>query len=388
MSRGRPAAHDSVLNDWEDTTRRRREQPATSMDGEGRRRRSVVTAHSSRRSGDMEELAANFTAGTAAYALHGRQKLHFDEQTFVQHLSSAAVEVTPPAKLDSVTFNFTDRVAAWFGGFGRELRLLKEAHLDDAVQADGSRVSVSTYTRFRRLSLVLVGGEESELNRVNAASTHRVSGGLQRATGPEMLRAMTDLMLRAHYEAVAFGTPCAHDPDLVADDVVGVVDDLRDEYPLGFWDRLYLRMCDGFTPAEKDLLLERGEYRPRAVSDDATAVSNGGVLVNPSPQCTSPARRQSDHRSATAAAATGAVESHAERRARLSISDLAPSVWPPPRSPSAKKASQPGGVSTTANTRAVSRARRAAARGRIADPGQTRPLSPSRDATVVHSEHL
>ena len=365
------AASDDVFNEWSDDTRRR-DVPSPSASPAGRRHRKVSVvmhrAQSSRRSGDFNDMAA--------MALHGKQKFYFDEHTFVQHLSSATVQMAPPATFDAVSFNFTDRIAAWFSGYGKELRMLKEAQMEEPLQPDGTAVTVSTMTRFRRRSLVLLGGEENELNRTDPAALAKRE---RNADGPALLRAMSDLMLRVHYVAFQSGAPCAHDPDVSAADVLGVVEDLKSEYPLTFWERMYLRVCDGFTENEKDMLLERGEYakaRPAAEFSRSAA----GTLIDPT--------AQHGHAPSDTAASPQPprAQTHATRSGGLSISDCAPTAWPP------KRAATPSRVARTANTRAVSRARRARRQSspvRDDGTGQNRPLSPSRDGSaVMHSEHL
>ena len=63
---------------------------------------------------------------------------------------------------------------------------------------------------------------------------------------------MTDLLLRAHFEASAYGISRA--PSVDPEDIVRTVDDFRTEYPLTFWERLYLRfLSDSFTGARARL---------------------------------------------------------------------------------------------------------------------------------------
>ena len=112
-------------------------------------RKSVLRRNSSREIGGS-------VGDMAALALHGAQKIHLDDSTYIQHLSSAVAKVAPAQKLDACSFSMADRFAAWFAGYGRELRMLKEVRLSDAPDGDGVIPKPSGFTRFTLMVFVTV----------------------------------------------------------------------------------------------------------------------------------------------------------------------------------------------------------------------------------------
>lgn len=209
----------------------------------------------------------------ADLALHGsRPAHHMDDRVFLQHLSSAAARGVPSTKLDTVSFTWSDRAAAWLSGWGRELRQLKEMRLDDALQADGTRAAdPSRLVRVHRLSAVLAGAEEALVRRANPTAV-AADGDLRGLTSAQLVRAMCDMMRRAHFEATAFGLSYAR---ASAEEIRDAFDAFHDEHELTLFERLYLRFATtdaDFSQAERDTLLGRspGARRGAAAAADST----------------------------------------------------------------------------------------------------------------------
>jgi hypothetical protein len=270
-------------------------------------RRSVIMRARSNRAMTLQSVGKQASVGTSAeVVLHGSQRIRTNNATFVQHMSSAVVESSPPEKLDAVSFSFADRVTSWFSGFGKELRQLKEVHVSEPIGPDGEVPKLTRFERVRRRSLVLLGAEERLVDRGVGAAENELSGISPAGT----VRAMTDLMLRAHFEAEAYGTSRA--PRVDAEHILETVDDFRTHYPLTFWERLYLRFCSDFTREEKEILL--GRKTPQGAAQEELA-----------------------------RAREGAEDERGGRRKRLSVSDLAASNYPHPQQPNSR--SRPGGES-------------------------------------------
>ena len=144
--RERAAVTDDMLDTWYARSQRRKARQSLAPHA---RRRSMV---GDGRNSSSDKL--NSTTQLAALALHGAVPLVSSDKTYVQHLSSATVRAVPPDKLDGVSFTWPDRFSAWMSGMGRELYLLKMAH----VETPGEKPS--RVQRVRQRSLVLMGGEE------------------------------------------------------------------------------------------------------------------------------------------------------------------------------------------------------------------------------------
>lgn len=196
----------------------------------------------------------------AALALHGPTSGHYaNDRVFVERLSTQFVRSVPTTKADTVTFSFADRVAAWMSGWGTELRQLKEMQLDDPLGPDGSRTSeVSRLTRLHRRSLVLVGAEGVVLNK----DGFRPDGELKDLSPPQLVRAMSDMMLKAHVDA-AYGMSYAR---ASAKEIRDFFRMMHDEHQLSLLERLVLTFGadDEFTEEQRDVLLGR---TPRAELD-------------------------------------------------------------------------------------------------------------------------
>ena len=294
--RGSIGATEHFSNWYEATSQRPRANSIALPEVEAPRRRSIIHDDSIRGKGSVGEVAA--------IALHGAQQVRNNHQTFIQHLSSAVAMAAPPAKLDTVQFSVADRVAAWLTGTGRELRLLKEAHLADAPQADGSTAPVPRLKRLRNLALVLLGAEESAIDR----GVGSLDGELFGASPPALVAGMVDLQRKAHVDAAVYSMSRAHKAD--AADIVGTVDDFLPAYPLSFWEKLYLRWGGGdFTDDEKAVLLgtvpaaaiaeARRQQARREVSEQRPRLSIADISEMAAPT----ARASSGGRTASAAAA-------------------------------------------------------------------------------------
>jgi len=203
----------------------------------------------------------------AALALHGENSLRADDNAFLQRFSTGFTRAVPTSKLDSVTFNFGDRVAAWLSGMGTELRQLKEMQLDESqVQADGSRTrEPSMATRLHRRSVVLIGAESTIIQRERGVGGN---GEFTSLTGPMLIRKMTSMMLRAHFEAIVFGR--THGKASAAE-LRACIEELRLEHELSFLDRLFLRFSDSFDEMEKAELLNRLRKSPETIAAEAAA---------------------------------------------------------------------------------------------------------------------
>ena len=298
-------------------------------------RKSVLKRNSSREVGSLGDVAA--------LVLHGAQKLNPDDATYIQHLSSAVAKVAPSQKLDTCGFTWADRFAAWFTGYGRELRQLKEVQLSDAPGADGLIPTPSALTRLRRRSLVLIGAEARAIDRGVGAQEGELGSG--RPDG--VVRAMLDLMLRAHFEAATYGQTSSDSLD--ADDLLQTVKDFRDDYPLSAVERLYLRACGGFTEEEKAILLENAKkleaLRLAAAEAEAEHGRGGGCGGGGSADASTPVAaagggggggdaaarsKKSAARSASGrlldalhVEGRGGANAGADHRPRLSVADLA-----------------------------------------------------------------
>jgi len=217
-------------------------------------------------------------------ALNGSKRsagltLNRNDAAFIKQLSVAFSEAMPPKTLDEVGFTFSDRIAAWFSGFGRELRQVKEMQLEDPVGPDGNAPTPSRLTKLQRTALVLVGAEDTANRDETAADSDRralSSPGLIRKMTDSLIRKMTDMLMAkgALSEAAA---PSAHGRSrskTSAQDVMRKVASISEDHDLSCLERLYLRFTGEFTEEEKDLLLGRTTAAPNLTH----AASDGGVL--------------------------------------------------------------------------------------------------------------
>lgn len=83
------------------------------------------------------------------------------------------------------------------------------------------------YRRPRVVNLAILTG--ACLLQMMDRGTAATEGALYGASAPGVLSEMTDMVLRSHYEAKAFGQSRTK---ASADDILGTVDDFREEYPL------------------------------------------------------------------------------------------------------------------------------------------------------------
>lgn len=231
----------------------------------------------------------------AALALHGPTKSHYvNDRVFVERLSTQFSRSIPSHKADTVTFSFADRVAAWMSGWGKELRQLKEMQLDDSLGPDGTRMTeVSRLTRLHRRSLVLVGAEGVMLNKEG----FRPDGELKGLSPPDLVRAMSDMMLKAHVDA-AYGMSYAR---ATAKEIRAFFRAMHDEHQLSLLERLILVFCadDEFTEEQRDVLLGRTprarlDQRPGGRQAPTTTTSSEDAMPRRSPPRTSAARRDDD----------------------------------------------------------------------------------------------
>jgi len=220
-----------------------------------------------------------------ALALHGDTRLRGDDLAFLQRFSSGFARAVPTAKLDSVTFNIGDRIAAWLSGTGTELRQLKEMQLDDPLDSDGSRPrQPSTVQRIRRRSLVLMGAEETSAQKQRE---HGVvgSGEFTSLPGPKLIRRMAVMMLRAHYEAIVLRRAQGR---ATAREVRQQIEVLRQAHSLSFLDRCFLRVTDSFSEEDRlELLLGRQpgvEKSEDAVVEDAITAASVTPRLSATPR--------------------------------------------------------------------------------------------------------
>ena len=135
---------------------------------------------------------------------------------------------------------------------GRELRQLKEIQLDDPGEADGSRQrQTSTITKIHRRSLVLVGAEETMVQKQRAGHG---TGDLTSASGPAIISSMTSMMLRAHFEAAVFDKSQGK---ASAAELRKQVEDLAEHHGPNCLDRAFLLFTDAMTESEKAELRHR-----------------------------------------------------------------------------------------------------------------------------------
>jgi len=214
-------------------------------------------------------------------ALNGSKRsagltLNRNDAAFIKQLSIAFSETMPPKTLDEVGFTFSDRIAAWFSGFGRELRQVKEMQLEDPVGPDGNAPTPSRLTKLQRTALVLVGAEDTANRDETAADSDRralSSPGLIRKMTDSLIRKMTDMLMAkgAPSEAAASGRSSSKTS---AQDLTHKVAAISEDHDLSCLERLYLRFTGEFTEEEKDLLLGRTTAAPNLTH----AASDGGVL--------------------------------------------------------------------------------------------------------------
>ena len=281
---------DEMVGQWMDGAGRSSSAATSSAGSPVGFRRRPVSPSLPRKRGTFGDLTA--------LALHGDDKLRADDITFLQHFSTEFPRAVPVSKLDSVTFNFGDRVAAWLSGMGAQLRQLKEMQLDEPVQPDGQRTRQSTLTKVHRRSLVLVGGGES-LAHKQRGLLH--SGELSNLSGPALIHSMSSMMLRAHFEAIVFGKT---NGKASARELRESFETLRQEHHLSWFDRLIIRFSEGFTDIEKLELLDRLPVPPDAVEAEGACAVEAAAM-----QSASAAPRQ-----------------------RLSVADLTSGNWVPEES--------------------------------------------------------
>ena len=202
-------------------------------------------------------------------ALNGSKRsagltLNRNDAAFIKQLSIAFSETMPPKTLDEVGFTFSDRIAAWFSGFGRELRQVKEMQLEDPVGPDGNAPTPSRLTKLQRTALVLVGAEDTANRDETAADSDRralSSPGLIRKMTDSLIRKMADMLMAkgALSEAAA---PSAHGRSrskTSAQDVMRKVASISEDHDLSCFERLYLNFTREFTDEEKVRRGEKGE---------------------------------------------------------------------------------------------------------------------------------
>jgi len=224
-------------------------------------------------------------------ALNGSKRsagltLNRNDAAFIKQLSIAFSETMPPKTLDEVGFTFSDRIAAWFSGFGRELRQVKEMQLEDPVGPDGNAPTPSRLTKLQRTALVLVGAEDTANRDETAADSDRralSSPGLIRKMTDSLIRKMADMLMAkgALSEAAA---PSAHGRSrskTSAQDVMRKVASISEDHDLSCFERLYLNFTREFTDEEKGLLLGRttgASNLARAASDEGARAGGGAQI--------------------------------------------------------------------------------------------------------------
>lgn len=196
----------------------------------------------------------NQTFGELAHlAIDGgsKQRPAANDKTFIQSLANVFTRTVTPAKLDTVGFTFSDRVAAWLSGFGKELRQLKEMQLESPMDPDGHTPTTSRLTKIQRRSLVLVGAEDTLIRRANGAIA---DSELRLLSGPGLVRKMSELLLKAHYQAVVFGES---NSKASAQEVEHTFTAIGQDHSLSFVERVYLWLSGEFSEEEKEVLLAR-----------------------------------------------------------------------------------------------------------------------------------
>lgn len=268
-------------------------------------------------------------------ALHGENRLRIDDIAFMQRFSTLFSRGLPAKRLNTITFNFGDRVAAWLSGFGKELRLVKEMQLEIPIDDTQAEVSLSrqslpsgshqspAMSKVRRRSLVLMGAEDAAIRRREGRINH--AGEFADLRSPKLVERMAATLLQAFVDSTRRHRHSIEEHGRATPkELQDAVEALSQAHPIGCIDRLYLWLTDTFTPDEKAELLGR---RPRAPPPGPPPDAEQAVVME-----SAEATADSEDIVAGSRRASGAASptrSTPREPARMSVSDIAAGHWPP-----------------------------------------------------------